>query len=248
MRPTQARPDAQRTAPAKALPARRSTSPRPGCRVTAWNRGRLLCNAPSHVVPRREDRGLSTLPPGLALPLPPAAHPLRPPRTSWGASQPTYPTPPHPTRPPFVPGVEVARPLGPGVEKGTAKGCGGPDTQSGRLGLVAYRWRRRAAGCGRESKEAREDTEREPAAASETVRGLPRRYLSEAGRAREPAARAAPEHVHIWRSFRTPGAHWPAREGHVGPLARSRPPPAPPPTAPPALPPGAGDPQNETPH
>lgn len=97
MRPTQARPDAQRTAPAKALPARRSTSPRPGCRVTAWNRGRLLCNAPSHVVPRREDRGFSTLPPGLALPLPPAAHPLRPPRTSWGASQPTYPTPPHPT-------------------------------------------------------------------------------------------------------------------------------------------------------
>ena len=117
----------------------------------------------------------------------------------------------------------MARPLGPGVERGTAKGCEGPDTRTGRLGLVAYRWRRRAAGCGRASKEAREDTEHEPAAASETVRGLPRRYLSEAGRARGPAARAAPEHVHIWRSFRTPGAHWPAREGHVGPRARTAP-------------------------
>lgn len=71
--------------------------------------------------------------------------------------------------------------------------------------------------------ERRENAMRGPAAASETERGLPRRYLSEAGRARGPAARAAPEHVHIWRSFRTPDAHWLARPGHVGPRARPRP-------------------------
>lgn len=95
--------------------------------------------------------------------------------------------------------------------------------------------------------ERRENAMRGPAAASETERGLPRRYLSEAGRARGPAARAAPEHVHIWRSFRTPDAHWLARPGHVGPRARPRPPPAPPPTAPPAPPPRAPDPTRETP-
>lgn len=95
--------------------------------------------------------------------------------------------------------------------------------------------------------EREENAEHGPAAASETERGLPRRYLSEAGRARQPAARAAPEHVHIWRSFRTPGAHWLARPGHVGPRARPRPPPAPPPTAPPAPPPRAPDPARETP-
>lgn len=96
------------------------------------------------------------------------------------------------------------------------------------------RWKRRSRGAEKRTAEQRDDYKRTLAAASETDRGLPRRYLSEAGRARGAVARAAPEHVHIWRSFRTPGAHWPARPGHVGPRARPRPPPAPPPTAPPA--------------
>lgn len=91
------------------------------------------------------------------------------------------------------------------------------------------------------TKEQREEALCEPTVECETDRGLPRRYLSGSGPRARSEARAAPEHVHIWRSFQKPGAHWPARQGHVGP-GPARPWPAPPPTAPPAPPPRARDP------
>lgn len=89
--------------------------------------------------------------------------------------------------------------------------------------------------------EERQEAQCKPAAECETDRGLPRRYLSGSGPRARAGARAAPEHVHIWRSFQKPGAYWPARQGHVGP-GPARPWPAPPPTAPPAPPPRARDP------
>lgn len=102
MQPSQARPGAQEQ-PLHKCPRREAfrlppTTSRPGNRVTVWNRDWLLCNAPSSVVPRRHGRVLSVLRsgpgPALALPPPPAAPPLSPPWTRWGASHLTHSTPP----------------------------------------------------------------------------------------------------------------------------------------------------------
>lgn len=97
---------------------------------------------------------------------------------------------------------------------------GGRAGHGGALGPAAS-----ARGAGRlpanaGETEQRKDTQRKPAAECETDHGLPRRYLSGSGPRAPAEARAAPEHVHIWRSFQKPGAYWPARQGHVGPGAR----------------------------